>query len=174
MLLSHNLVINHGAWRRVDHRSIYSFEEAGRNFLVDKNEEQSWLITWLERLNCFTKLPIWSFEPQTMLLHGRTSNSVPINDYLLRNLTIVFPMEVFESFNDKLLELIGSILAEPWLLLWLWLIYQIFLNCLCSKLVEVLSCIRIRGGWHPNNRCSTALHDIQSNEHSVQLFDLLG
>ena len=113
MLLSNNLVINHSACRWVNHRSIYSFEEAGRRFLVDKNEEQSWLITWLERLNCLNKLPIWSFEPQTMLLHGRISNSVPINDYLLRNLTIVFHMEVFESFNDKLLELIGSILAEP-------------------------------------------------------------
>ena len=117
VLLSHYLGVNDGTWSRINNVSVKSLEESRRHSFVNEYKKQSRIVIWLELLNGLTKLPVWTLQSQTVLLHRRTANSIPINHDLLWSSSSIHFFVVCECIFYELLKLVCSVFAKPLFLL---------------------------------------------------------
>lgn len=82
---SNHLIVNHCALTRVENVSVLSLEKSGGDSLVDENEKESGVVTFLEGLDRFSKLTVRTFKSEAMFLHSRPTDTISEDDDLLRN-----------------------------------------------------------------------------------------
>lgn len=170
----HNTFIDTSSRTWVDYSSILavvSFKKSCCHLGVHKDVEDLWIIVWCKLLNCLSQLASRPFILERLLSHSWPTNSISVNNNLLRLNTLILRNKLIKRFLHKYGEDLLPVFSYCFFLLVLCHAVSnlLFVEVLISNLAVVLSQISRVACGHSDNGPGAHIVDVNTNYHRRSL-----